>query len=392
MKRLLFVFYTSPLAPFSGSAYRALGLLQWLLKRFQIDLVFQGDLQDLSYSFIPLDRFGQIEIVPPASSLWRKIKGFIGTLPYHHVLFSHKAMELTIRTLLRKKPYDLIWLNKSIQFPILENLETFPPVIIDQHAAEPCVWNNLIKNDPRWYAKWFFRWNKMKVLRFERRVYSKIAGAVCITQQDEEVTNKYYPGTKTICIPQGFDPNYYIPSDKLTPDLDTLLFSGTGAVRNVQAVKMMIREIMPLIHTKNDHIRLLWVGNVDRTKHPFLDCPYVETTGFVEHTPPYYDRGMIYVAPFDMGEGMKTKVIEAMAMGKVVVSTPTGVHGIDVEGLRFVKVCTSHKDFANAVLEFRKCPNIFELGKAAREYAVEHYSWDTVLAPLESFLEECMQP
>ena len=394
MKRILYISYTSPLAPYSGFAYRALGVLGRLSSRFQVDLVFQGSLQDLSQSFIPLDHFNRVEVVSSASSLSgivSKIKGILGPLPYHHVLFSSKEFASRIGALLRQNEYDLIWLNKSVHFPVLESIGGLPPIVIDQIAAEPCAWDNLVENDPRWYVRWFSRWNKLKVLRFDKKAYARVAGVICISQHDEEVTKRYYPGTRTVVIPQGFNPDYYCPSNTDAVDLDTLIFSGTGATRNVQAIKMLLQHIMPFVHKANKCIRLLWIGNVERERYPFLDYSWVETTGFVEHVPPYFARGMIFVAPFDMGEGMKTKIVEAMAMGKVIVSTPTGTQGIDVEDLPFIKVRADHEDFANAILEFRNDPDILELGKMARRYAIEHYSWDIVLSPLWAFIEESIR-
>ena len=171
--------------------------------------------------------------------------------------------------------------------------------------------------------------------------------------------------------------------------MDTLLFSGTGVTRNVAAMKRLVQRIMPLVHQRLPAMRLLWIGNVDRSRHSFLRQSWIETSGFVPHSPPLFDQGAIYVAPFDMGEGMKTKIVEAMAMGKAIVATPVGVTGVETAGLPFLKVCLTDQQFADAIFEFRQRPDLAALGLLARQHARARYEWDSVLAPLGPFLERC---
>jgi glycosyltransferase involved in cell wall biosynthesis len=281
-------------------------------------------------------------------------------------------------------------LNKTVYHPVIADVCDVP-IVIDQHAAEPIVWDNLIRNDPRWYAKLFFRWNKSKVLRYDKEAYRQAAGIICISSLDYEITERHYRGVNLACIPQGVDLEYYKPDVTAAPDPDLILFTGTGAIRNVQAIRTFVERIMPVVHKRNPNLKFLWVGNIRQEEHPFLNKPWIKTTGFVDHTPPYFDLGMIYVAPFDMGEGMKTKIIEAMAMGKVIVSTPVGVQGINIEGLTFGRVCSDSVTFADAILQFRERSDLYQLGRLAREHARENYAWDVVLRPLEPFLERCMQ-
>ena len=56
----------------------------------------------------------------------------------------------------------------------------------------------------------------------------------------------------------------------------------------------------------------------------------VEVTGFVEDPLPYLARASVVVVPLRIGGGTRFKVVEAMAMGKAIVSTRLGAEGIDV--------------------------------------------------------------
>jgi glycosyltransferase involved in cell wall biosynthesis len=388
MKSILFLSQVQPLAPFSGFAYRTCGILKWLVERYSVDVVFLGDQEEIKSTFIPLEQFGSVKAMSTKLSIMNRLMAIVGPLPYHHVINSPISLKKLVQQQLSSANYDLIWLNKTVQFPILESLKNLPPLLVDQHAEETSVWDNLINHDPRRHIRMYSKFNKFRDLSYTRKAYSRVAGVLAISERDFEVTRSLYPGTKLIYIPQGVDPNYYAPNIMQEQCPEILLFSGTGAIRNVQAVRHFVENIMPTIHRSHPNTRLCWIGNVELSRWAFLERPWIEVTGFVDHVPPYFNQGMIYVSPFDMGEGMKTKIIEALSMGKVVVATPTGISGLRIDSLPFIRVCENDDDFAEAVLEFMTLPQLCELGALARRYAMENFSWDHILAPLEPFIEE----
>lgn len=390
MLRLLYVSYASPVFPQSGYSYRAFGVLRWLVSRYRVSLVFEGRQEDLAASRLPVECFESVEVIPAQPRLLQLLLGVAGRLPYHHRRHSSPAARLVLQRSLASRGFDLVWLNKTVQLPAIERVENLPPIVIDQIALESVVWDNLIRNDPRWWAKPFYRWNRWRVLHYERRAYRRLAGVVCITPEEHRLTALQHPGVPSVFVPQGVDPDYYRPAPKAAPDPDVLLFSGTGARRNIEAVRMFIQDVLPRVQQRRPASRLLWIGNVNIADHPFLRRVDLDATGFVQDTPPFFDRGRIFVSPFTMGEGMKTKVVEALAMGKVVVGTTIGLAGIDPTGLPFVKCVDDPAAFASAILEFREDPGLPLLCEQARKWAVTNYAWDTVLEPLGPFLDRAV--
>jgi len=150
---------------------------------------------------------------------------------------------------------------------------------------------------------------------------------------------------------------------------------------------MFLRDILPRVQRRLPRARVLWIGNVSVADHPFLRRSDVTTTGFVPDTPPFFDRGRIFISPFTMGEGMKTKVVEALAMGKVVVGTSIGLAGIDPSGLPFVRCCDDPDEFASAIAAYREHPRLERLCEEARAWTISKFSWDAALEPLGPFLE-----
>jgi glycosyltransferase involved in cell wall biosynthesis len=101
----------------------------------------------------------------------------------------------------------------------------------------------------------------------------------------------------------------------------------------------------------------------------------LEVEGFVEDVRQAYERVSIVVAPLVASAGTNIKVLEAMAMGKVVVSTPAGVNGLELENGEEVIVCGDGEAMAREIACLsRDAERRNRIGESARRRAVE-YDW-----------------
>ena len=73
------------------------------------------------------------------------------------------------------------------------------------------------------------------------------------------------------------------------------------------------------------------------------------------------------------------KILDALAMGKAIVSTPAGVNGLDLEPGGDVVVTDSVDGMASAIRELiENPPRRRELSRRARETAARRFGWDTI--------------
>ena len=93
---------------------------------------------------------------------------------------------------------------------------------------------------------------------------------------------------------------------------------------------------------------------------------------------PAYRRATVVIAPLLASAGTNIKIMEAMAMGKAIVSTPAGINGLDDVGEAVVVVKTS-EDVAYAIAGLIHDPECRQRIEArARWTAVERYDWDVI--------------
>ncbi len=93
---------------------------------------------------------------------------------------------------------------------------------------------------------------------------------------------------------------------------------------------------------------------------------------------PAYERTAVVIAPLIASAGTNLKILEAMASGRPVVSTPQGVNGLDLTPGDFVLVHTG-EEMAGAIARLFASPEeCRRLALAGRKRVEESYGWDAI--------------
>jgi glycosyltransferase involved in cell wall biosynthesis len=155
---------------------------------------------------------------------------------------------------------------------------------------------------------------------------------------------------------------------------------------NEDAVKWFVKDILPLIRRQRPDATFQIIGrNPTDAVRQLAEVHGVEVTGFVEDFRPLVARASVYVCPLRAGSGMKNKTLEAMAMGKAIVTTAEGASGIGGnDGIEYA-LADSAEAFAARVCQLMSSPaERARLGTAARSLAAARYSWERTGALFEA--------
>ncbi|MCD6289687.1 MAG: glycosyltransferase, partial [Anaerolineae bacterium] len=139
-----------------------------------------------------------------------------------------------------------------------------------------------------------------------------------------------------------------------------------------------VREVVP-------EARFFVVGQKPHARlFPLRSHPAVEITGWVPDTRPYIAGAAVYVIPLRVGGGTRLKVLEAMALGRAIVSTRLGVEGFDVADGRELRMADTPEDFAQVVIELLHDKEQRDrLGAAARAFVESRYGWEQIVPAME---------
>jgi glycosyltransferase involved in cell wall biosynthesis len=102
---------------------------------------------------------------------------------------------------------------------------------------------------------------------------------------------------------------------------------------------------------------------------------------------PYVQHARLAVAPLRVARGVQNKVFEAMAMARPVVVSSAVAQGIHAAALSEFDVAGEAREFAHKVLSLLESAAGEEMGRRARERALNDYDWDAQLARFGELLE-----
>lgn len=211
-------------------------------------------------------------------------------------------------------------------------------------------------------------WMERKVAR------SHVARIVFVSPRDAACVARIARDRRRVgVVPIGIDPvEFQTPSGLPLPT--TLLFSGVmDYLPNRDAAQYLIEEIFPRIKTPGIRLQIVGKGALG-LRH--LERKNVEFVDWVPSLPAALREGTIFVCPLRMGAGAKNKVIQAMAAGLPVIGTRSSFMGFAVRPPG-IFICEAPGEFAATV--DRLAANrvaLSEAGRAAREFTLEHCTWD----------------
>jgi glycosyltransferase involved in cell wall biosynthesis len=202
------------------------------------------------------------------------------------------------------------------------------------------------------------------------------------------------PGTKPApitVVTNGVDLDYFQPfKDTVQRDRRTVIFTGKMSYHaNVTAVLYFARQVLPRIWTQDPNVRFQIVGKEppEAVKRLAAD-ERIQVTGTVDDLRPYLAQATAAVCPATYAVGVQNKVLEAMAMGTPVVSTPEGSAALAAEVGKDILVAAGESELADAVLQVLDNPELAQgLSDAGKRFVSDHHSWETQAGKLLALYE-----
>jgi glycosyltransferase involved in cell wall biosynthesis len=215
--------------------------------------------------------------------------------------------------------------------------------------------------------------------RYERKFLPKYELLLASSEADADFYRRLAPNIKTIVVPNAVD------TDALTllgtpEEPFSLIYPGRmDYAPNAEAVEIFCRQILPRIAQELPAARFSIVGKNPPRAVRELDSERVVVTGYVEDVLPYWRKAAALVVPLSIGGGTRIKILEAMALGRPVISTSKGCEGLEVIHEQHLLIADDSERFAEHVIRVLKNPEeYFEMSRAARKLVEEKYSFAAI--------------
>jgi glycosyltransferase involved in cell wall biosynthesis len=283
---------------------------------------------------------------------------------------------------LRSRRYDVIHLFGGVQVYEMGALGVRVPTIIVPYESYSLFLERALADEGGFVTRLRLLASLAVARRYERVMFRGYDRVVVLAAHDRDALLRLAPGLPVEIIPNGVRlPD--VPRARCEPP--EIVFVGNFAYPpNVRAAAILAREVFPEVRRTRPRTGLSLVGANPPAAIQKLAGSGVEVTGRVTSIGPWLARAAAFVAPITMGSGIKNKVLEAMAAGCPVVTTPLGCEGlaaVDGEHLLLGTTAAQLAAAAGRLLDDRALAD--RLGKAGRAFVEAHHSWAGVATKYE---------
>ena len=302
-------------------------------------------------------------------------------IPYHAALITYSLAQPTNTGIVLPSASAVVYAN-GLQWTLPIRNQHGRYWIYDQQNADVHFWQLYAQHSNDILVRWVAQINHRVTLAYCRDVYPHAARIVAVCDEDQYLTQQFTPNTPVDVIANGVDCDFFTPQPQpLTQP--TILFTGTSAERNMQALRYFVRHVYPRVHQQVPQIRFIVGGNFSAAAQRELQSvPGIMFTGKVPDMRPVFGQARIFVNPFTQAYGSKLKVSEALAMGMCIVSLREGVRGMPVVNGESVLLADSSEEMAQQIIRALHDPQLVErIGANARRVAEEQLDWERVLGP-----------
>lgn len=342
----------------------------------------------------------RVELVPhpPARSKVARLRdSLFSPLPDLAKRLASPEFEAALDKMLEAEKFDVIQCEglEMAPFVLARRASLTARLVLDEHNAEFLMQRRIFEQD--WQSGWkrrpaaIYSWLQARRLeKYERQALQTFNRAIAVSEPDRAALTFIGNFIRPFAvIPNGIDLAEFNPDEKREEQPDSLVFTGTMDFRpNVDAVGWFAREVWPLILAKKPAAQFFIVGRRPAPAVAALkELPGIHVTGTVLDARPYVRQSALYIVPMRMGGGVRFKVLEAMAMGKAIVTTRMGADGIDLTAGLEAVVADTATDFATRILELLDDPNRRrELAKQGRRFVEENFDWRKITPLLDNVL------
>lgn len=298
--------------------------------------------------------YRQIELVDVNTniSIFGALANLLSNKSYHISRFESGVFRQKLIQMLEQSDYDVVLLESIFVAPYIETIRKYSKakIVLRAHNVEYLIWKRVADHMGNPIKKKYLQYLTRKLKAFEVSTFGQIDGLVPISPVDSDVFRQLgYKGSE-----------FTYPVAMYTADMPHRLPSKMGGwsvsfigsldwIPNQEGLIWFVRVVWPLVLERlPDAIFYIAGRHITEEVHG-LASESVRILGEVGDATAFLQEHPVTVVPLFSGSGMRVKVIEAMTLGPIVISTEVGAEGIQYQAGQHLLIAEEAEDFARQV-------------------------------------------
>jgi len=350
-----------------AKAYKDLGHELTLLSFNTIKTFY--DTKDLPTSFDHYKAIHTIYLdnrVKPKTAFLNLFSRFINSK------FKNKLKEVLITN-----DFDIVQLegiNLAPYIPIIREFSS-AKVVMRSHNVEFEIWERVAATTSFPLKRWYLSYLVRQFKAYEIAQFKSYDFLLAMSQRDLDYFRELGLTTSAMVAPIGLDlPNY---QDQISTTLSSLSISFIGSLDwmpNQDGLKWFLDQVWPPIHQSFPNLCFHIAGRntpewifARAGNGVIVHGEVPDATSFIQQHP-------ISVVPLFSGSGMRVKILECMALGRIVLTTPLGVEGIAATHNENILIGETADQFNKLLIQCLQQPKEMEhIAAKAQSFIIVNY-------------------
>lgn len=337
---------------------------------------------------MPLSHYKQVLSVPVDNRI-KPMAAFTNLFSrdsYHIARFVSPAFGRQLKDLLLSQQFDVVQLETPYLAPYIPLIRQHSHALVSMraHNVEHEIWQRITQNTSFPLKKWYLKHLTDKLRRYEIEQFKQYDVLIAISDKDMQVFRDLGFSGRGLVVPIGMDIDEYKPDFKSYKSNLSLGFIGSlDWMPNTEGLQWFLQKVWPGLLVRFPELQLHIAGRNTPGWLLNLQKPNVVVHGEVPDAADFINQHTIMIVPLLSGSGMRAKILEAMALGRVVITTTLGLEGIDASDRKEVLLANTPESFIQS-LEFCISSNgqLEKIGRNAQQMVSLKYESLTIASRL----------
>jgi polysaccharide biosynthesis protein PslH len=265
---------------------------------------------------------------------------------YYDHGFDDKLIEI-----LKSKPFDIVHIESLKMGGYLNTIRenTSASVVMRSHNVEFMIWQRMAQATKSVLKKWYLKILVGRIKKQEIGTMNLYDALVPITTVDGDFFVSQGCRKPVFPTPAGLDLNKLKPDTTQIESNSLFHLGALDWMPNLEALKWFMKNSWPLIHDNYPEVKFYIAGRNMPDEIRKYCTDNVIISGEVEDATEFMNSKQIMIVPLLSGSGMRLKIVEGMALGKIIISTTVGAEGIGCKNLNNIMIADTALEFAEIV-------------------------------------------
>lgn len=258
------------------------------------------------------------------------------------------------------------------------------PVVLEMTDAISLNYQRVSKlGEKRGLKSWVYRVESKRLLNYERTVINEFSAVTLVSDLDRDFLLQGGKGDNVIVCSNGVDLDHLPFRDRHDSNPVAAFIGNMTSIQNLDACFYFAEAVLPLVR-QQINCRFRVVGRIrpsDARRLASIDG--VEVASNVPDIANAVADARVGVAPVRLGAGVQNKVLEYMALGLPVVTSPVALEGLQAKVGTDLLLADTPEDYARQLFLLWRQPALRDtLAHNGLNYVRLHHSWQKRLQPM----------